>query len=129
MDEQLLSSLADELQTEFNALKGLKAGSEEYSRHVSNIEKLWKLGQAEVKNVQDQEEIEYRRNMDAIKADQDKKDKKLDRFIQIGIKLAEIGVPTAVYVILWKSGLQFEKTGIISSSMMRNLIQKLPWKK
>ena len=122
MDEQLLESLADELQIEFNALKDLKAGSEEYSRHVANIEKLWKLGQAEVKAVQESEELYYRREKDA-------KDKKIDRWLNIGIKLAEIGIPTGVYVALWKKGLKFEETGTYTSSMMKNLIQKLPWKR
>ena len=122
MNDELLQSLADELQTEFNALKDLKAGSEEYQRHVTNIEKLWKLGHEEVRYGYELEE-NYK------KLDQEKKDKKIDRLINIGIKLAEIGVPTTVYVVLWKSGLRFEKEGIISSSMMRNLVQKLPWKK
>ena len=122
MNDELLQSLADELQTEFNALKDLKAGSEEYSRHVANIERLWKLGHEEVR-------YGYELEANYKKLDQEKRDKKIDRFIQIGIKLAEIGVPTAVYVVLWKSGLRFEKEGIISSSMMRNLVQKLPWKK
>lgn len=129
MDEQLLQSLADELQKEFNALEKLTPGSEEYSRHVGNIERLWKLAQAEVKNAQDADEIIYRREQDLVKANQDKKDKKIDRFVNIGIKAAEIGIPVGVYVALWKKGLEFEQTGTITSGMMRNLIQKLPWKK
>ena len=127
MDEQLLSSLADELQKEFNDLEGLEPGSNEYESHVQNIERLWKLAQKEVEMAKEDEETAYKREQDAVKMELDAKDKKVDRAITIGTKVLEISIPTAVYVALFHKGLEFEKTGTVTSSPMRNLLNKMPW--
>ena len=129
MDEQLLASLADELQKEFNDLENLEAGSNEYASHVNNIEKLWKLAQKEVEMAKEDEETAYRREQEAVKAVIEAKDKKIDRAITIGTKVIEISIPTAVYVALFHKGLKFEETGVVSSGPMRNLMNKMPWVK
>jgi len=126
MDEQLLQSLADELQKEFNDLEKLEPGSEEYSRHIKNIDTLWILAQKEVQAAIDSEERDYKREQELISAALDRKDKFIDRVINVGSKVIEIAIPTTVYVALFHKGLKFEETGTVTSTTNRNLLGKIP---
>lgn len=126
MDEQLLQSLADELQNEFNDLESLKPGSEEYSAHVKNIETLWLLGQKEVQMAIENEKENYKREQELINNALERKDKFIDRVITIGSKVIEIAIPTTVYIALFNKGLKFEETGTVTSTTNRNLLGKIP---
>ena len=75
------------------------------------------------------DEIEYRRARELVKEEIDEKDKWVDRVINVGTEVIKITIPTAVYVALFHKGLKFEETGTITSSGMRNLLNKMPWKK
>ena len=133
LSEEVLQCLSDEVQKEFNDLENLEPGSKEYESHVQNIERLLKIAQREGELDQKEEdlqrmanEINYRREQDAIKAEIDAKDKKIDRVITIGTKVFEISIPAAIYIALFNKGLRFEETGTVSSSGMRNLMNKIP---
>lgn len=126
MDEQLLQSLADELQREFNDLEKLEPGSEEYGSHVKNIETLWLLGQKEVQMAIESEDRNYKKEQELISAALERKDKFIDRVINVGSKVIEIAIPTTVYVALFHKGLKFEETGTVTSTTNRNLLGKIP---
>lgn len=126
MDEQLLQSLADELQKEFNDLDKLEPGSEEYSRHIKNIDTLWILAQKEVQAAIDSEERDYKREQELINNALDRKDKFIDRVVTVGAKVLELSIPTAVYIALFNKALRFEETGTITSTTNRNLLGKIP---
>lgn len=126
MDEQLLQSLADELQKEFNDLDKLEPGSEEYSRHIKNIDTLWILAQKEVQAAIDSEERDYKREQELISNALDRKDKFIDRVVTVGAKVLELSIPTAVYIALFNKALRFEEKGTITSTTNRNLLGKIP---
>ena len=56
-------------------------------------------------------------------------DRKTDRLFRAGIAMLELGVPLVCYGHWFRKGLKFEETGSITSSMMRNLINKFKTKK
>lgn len=56
-------------------------------------------------------------------------DQKIDRLVRAGIAMVEIGLPLVCYGHWFRKGLKFEETGSITSSMMRNLINKFKTKK
>lgn len=56
-------------------------------------------------------------------------DQKIDRLVRAGIAMVELGLPLVCYGHWFKKGLKFEETGSITSSMMRNLINKFKTKK
>ena len=133
LSDEVLQCLSDEVQKEFNDLEKLEPGSKEYESHVQNIERLLKIAQKEGEFDQKEEdlrrmadEVNYRREQDAIKAEIEKKDKMVDRVITIGTKVLEISIPAAIYVALFNKGLKFEETGIVSSTTNKNLLNKIP---
>ena len=133
LSDEVLQCLSDEVQKEFNDLEKLEPGSKEYESHVQNIERLLKIAQRESELYQKDEdlqrmanEVNYRRDQDAIKAEIEKKDKMVDRVITIGTKVLEISIPAAIYVALFNKGLKFEETGIVSSTTNKNLLNKIP---
>ena len=56
-------------------------------------------------------------------------DQKIDRLVRAGIEMLGIGLPLVCYGHWFRKGLKFEETGSITSSMMRNLINKFKTKK
>ena len=56
-------------------------------------------------------------------------DQKVDRLMRAGIAMVEIGLPLVCYGHWFRKGLKFEETGSITSSMMRNLINKFKTKR
>ena len=56
-------------------------------------------------------------------------DQKVDRLMRAGVAMVEIGLPLVCYGHWFRKGLKFEETGSITSSMMRNLINKFKTKR
>lgn len=125
MDEQLLQELADTLQEQFNDLKKLEPGSKEYSALVADIRSLWDLGLEETRIRIEADDTLYERDVEAAKAEEEKRNKQFDRVIKIGLDLAAIAVPATIYTVLFLVGLKFEETGSFSTSWMRNLMGKI----
>lgn len=125
MDEQLLQSLADTLQKQFNELAKLTPGSKEYSALVADIRTLWDLGLEETRIRIDADDTLYDRDIEAAKAEEERKNKHFDRVIKIGLDLAAIMVPATIYTVLFFVGLKFEEVGSFSTSWMRNLMGKI----
>ena len=133
LTDELLQSLGDEIQKEFNDLEKLEPGSKEYESHVGNVERLLRIAQKEQELAQKEEDLEraadeiaYKRSQDAIKAEQDKKDKIIDRVITVGTRTFEIALPLVVYKKLFGETLKFEQTGVVSATASKNLLNKIP---
>lgn len=92
------------------ALEQLTPGSKEYTMVAASIANLLKI-RAQI----DANELEA-----ATTAEQGKK----DRFVRIGTEVLGVTLPLAVYALLWKQGLRFEKDGYIGSNSVKNLFQR-----
>lgn len=128
----------EEIKHQLRGLKDLKPGSADQTAAVKNLTALYESRINEEKVRTDAEDKRERREMERAqqKADADSKaidfqlredqvkDQKTDRLVRVGITLVEIGLPLVCYGHWFKKGLKFEETGSITSSMMRNLINK-----
>lgn len=106
-----------------------KPGTDEYEAASKAAERFTKLILDDEKANFEQDIAYFKLEMEQLKAAQEAKDKKIDRWITIAIKGAEITIPIAVYAILYNKGLRFEETGTVTSGFVRNLLNKMPWKK
>lgn len=110
MEENTIKRLlCDEIENEIKQLKNLDPGSEEYSKVVEGLAKLYELKLAEDDKSNEKE-----------RTDKESKSK----FIQYGIDIAGIVLPLAFYGVWMKKGLKFEQTGTFTSSTFRGLLQK-----
>lgn len=66
---------------------------------------------------------------DVRKYEADREDQRIGQLIHTGVALVEIGLPLVCYGHWFRKGLKFEETGSITSSMMRNLLNKFKTKK
>lgn len=108
--EETLRLLDERIKILEDGLTLLTPGSEEYDRMERSLAELIKI-RAQVAKDDSSNETDIR-------------ERKKDRWVRIGIAGAEITIPLLVYSILWKQGLAFEKDGYISSSSVKNLVQR-----
>lgn len=87
-----------------------------------------KRSELQLKKAQAADEAAARDRDLKLKEDQ-LEDQKTDRLMRAGIAMMEIGLPLVCYGHWFRKGLKFEETGSITSSMMRNLINKFRTKK
>ena len=152
--EEIKKLMDEEIISQINGLKALKAGSQEQTAAVKNLTALYESRINEEKVRLDAEDKKEKREMDrdqhradeALKRDQaaeeraarerdiqlkeaELDDRKTDRLFRAGIAMLELGVPLVCYGHWFRKGLKFEETGSITSSMMRNLINKFKTKK
>lgn len=92
-------------------LDKLEFGSEEHSKAVDDICKLYRVRIDKEKN--DKESVKFREQMD---------EQRKDRYFRLAGIVIPIGLSLSGYALLMRQGLKFEETGTISSSWVRNLI-------
>lgn len=110
--------LNEELKSEFEVLKELEAGTEDYKVTVDGITKLMDRAiEIERLNVEQDE-----------KAEQMKEDKK-DRRIKNIMTAAGLIIPTIVTIWGTKASFKFEQEGTVTTIMGRGFINKLLPKK
>ena len=110
--------LNEELKSEFEVLKELEAGTEDYKVTVDGITKLMDRAiEIEKLNIEQDE-----------KAEQMKEDKK-DRLIKNIMTAAGLIIPTIVTIWGTKASFKFEQEGTITTIMGRGFISKLLPKK
>ena len=125
-----INQLVDlELKRQLKALPGLKTGSAEQTAAVKNLTVLYEARINEDKLLLDAKEKQEARESELRLKEADREEKKVDRMFHAGIALLEIGLPLVCYGHWFRKGLKFEETGSITSSMMRNLINKFRTKK
>lgn len=125
-----INQLVDlELKRQLKALPGLETGSAEQAAAVKNLTALYEARINEDKLLLDAKEKQEARESELRLKEADREEKKVDRMFHAGIALLEIGLPLVCYGHWFRKGLKFEETGSITSSMMRNLINKFRTKK
>ena len=130
--EEINRLMDEEIKSQIKSLRALGSGSNEQSTAVKNLTALYEARINEDKILLDAED---KREARAFARDElllkkaEQEDRKIDRWLHAGIALVEIGLPLVCYGHWFRDGLKFEETGSITSSMMRNLINKFRPKK
>ena len=155
MSENIKELLNEEIAAEIQAISSLNSGSEEKSKAIEDLAKLYRLRIAETKSELDAEDKRSRRTLESeanvreneikksqldeqIKADvQDEQYKRSqldeqvkDRYFKLGIAAAELLIPLMFYGIWMRKGFKFEETGTYTSTTFRGLFNRFrPTKK
>ena len=155
MSENIKELLNEEIAAEIQAISSLDSGSEEKSKAIEDLAKLYRLRIEETKSELDAEDKRSRRTLESeanvreneikksqldeqIKADvQDEQYKRSqldeqvkDRYFKLGIAAAEILIPIMFYGIWMRKGFKFEETGTYTSTTFRGLFNRFrPTKK
>ena len=117
--------LHEEIQNEFEELKKIEVGSDEYKTAVDGLTKLMDRAiEIDKLNVGAEERLDAR-NIDAeLRQEQLEADVK-DRKVRNAISLAGIVIPTAVTIWGTLKSLKFEETGTITTNAGRNFINRI----
>ena len=155
MSENIKELLNEEIAAEILAISSLPSGSEEKSKAIEDLAKLYRLRIEETKSELDAEDKRSRRTLESeanvrendikksqldeqIKADvQDEQYKRSqldeqvkDRYFKLGIAAAELLIPIMFYGIWMRKGFKFEETGTYTSTTFRGLFNRFrPTKK
>ena len=155
MSENIKELLNEEIAAEIQAISSLNSGSEEKSKAIEDLAKLYRLRIEETKSELDAEDKRSRRTLESeanvreneikksqldeqIKADvQDEQykrsqldDQVKDRYFKLGIAAAELLIPLMFYGIWMRKGFKFEETGTYTSTTFRGLFNRFrPTKK
>ena len=155
MSENIKELLNEEIAAEIQAISSLNSGSEEKSKAIEDLAKLYRLRIEETKSELDAEDKRSRRTLESeanvreneikksqldeqIKADvQDEHYKRSqldeqvkDRYFKLGIAAAELLIPLMFYGIWMRKGFKFEETGTYTSTTFRGLFNRFrPTKK
>ena len=155
MSENIKELLNEEIAAEIQAISSLDSGSEEKSKAIEDLAKLYRLRIEETKSELDAEDKRSRRTLESeanvreneikksqldeqINADvQDEQYKRSqldeqvkDRYFKLGIAAAELLIPIMVYGIWMRKGFKFEETGTYTSTTFRGLFNRFrPTKK
>ena len=142
--EEINKLMDEEIVSQIKGLKTLQAGSQEQTAAVKNLTALYEARINQEKVQLDADDKREKREMEreqqaadeAAARERDLKlkeaqaeDQKIDRLVRAGIEMLGIGLPLVCYGHWFRKGLKFEETGSITSSMMRNLINKFKTKK
>lgn len=121
--------LNQEINSQFDDLKGLQVGSKEHATAVEGLAKLVdKAIEMERFEMTHDEDVKAREKELELKEMQMKEEKK-DRFIKNLLTGASILIPTMVTIWGTKASFEFEKEGTITTIMGRGFINKLLPKK
>ena len=155
MSENIKELLNEEIAAEIQAISSLNSGSEEKSKAIEDLAKLYRLRIEETKSELDAEDKRSRRTLESeanvreneikksqldeqIKADvQDEQYKRSqldeqvkDRYFKLGIAAAELLIPLMFYGIWMRKGFKCEETGTYTSTTFRGLFNRFrPTKK
>lgn len=152
--EEIKKLMDKEIISQIKALGTIQSGSQEHTAAVKDLTALYEARINEEKVQLDAEDKREKREMEreqhradeALKKSQadgeaaarerelqlkeaQLDDQKIGRLMQAGIAMVELGLPLMCYGHWFRKGLKFEETGSITSSMMRNLINKFKTKK
>ena len=121
--------LYDEIETEFDKLSKMEAGSDQYKVTLDGLTKLMDRA-IEIEKVDiDCKEKEEARISEQLSKQQQMNDDKKDRLIKNIIGAAGVVLPLLVTIWGTKVSLKFEETGTITTPAGRNFIQRLFSKK
>ncbi len=130
MDEKIKTMLEGEIKDQIENLSSLEIGSEKHSKAVDNLAKLYRLKLDEDKVLMESvEKSENRENEAEIRCAQLEESVK-DRYIRLGIAMAELILPLMFYAVWMRRGFKFEENGTYTSTTFRGLFSRFrPTKK
>lgn len=102
----------------------LTVGSKEKSSAVEDLATLYKLRIEETKiELETSEKIEARKSDDRIRMFQLDKEV-IDRYLRLGIDVANVVAPMMFYAVWMDRGFKFEETGTFTSNTFRGLFSR-----
>lgn len=124
MDEEIKELLEEEIKNEIGDLSNLQTGSEEKSKAIEDLARLYKLKIEETKN-----ELDFNENVNSYKHDYHFKKDQLaeqvkDRYFRFGVEAAGIILPLIFYAAWMRRGFKFEETGTYTSTTFRGLFNR-----
>lgn len=130
MEEKIKDMLDEEIANEFQALSGLKTGSQEQTVAIDNLATLYRLRIEESKSDWEAGDKYDRLEMEKEANDRDNELKQTqiaeqvkDRYFRVGVAAAELIIPLMFYGLWMNKGFKFEETGALSSSTFKGLIK------
>lgn len=137
MSETIKKLLNEEIAAEIQAISSLDSGSEEKSKAIEDLAKLYRLRIEETKSELDAEDKRSRRTLESEASVRENEIKKSqldeqvkDRYFKLGIAAAELLIPLMFYGIWMRKGFKFEETGTYTSTTFRGLFNRFrPTKK
>lgn len=130
--EEINKLMDEEIKSQIKSLRALEQGSDKQTAAVRNLTALYEARSNDDKirlDAEDKREARAFTRDELLLKQAEQDDRKIDRWLHAGIALVEIGLPLVCYGHWFRDGLKFEETGSITSSMMRNLINKFRPKK
>lgn len=130
--EEINKLMDEEIKSQIKSLRALEQGSDKQTAAVKNLTALYEARSNDDKirlDAEDKREARAFTRDELLLKQAEQEDRKIDRWLHAGIALVEIGLPLVCYGHWFRDGLKFEETGSITSSMMRNLINKFRPKK
>lgn len=117
MDDDIRKMLEDEIKKELKEISHFQPGSEGRAEAIDDLTKLYRL-----KMDEDKQELELmnfvkdKNKESVINSESDK-----DRYIKIGLDLANLILPLWFYAVWMKRGFKFEEKGTFGSPTFRSL--------
>jgi len=124
MDEEMKDLLAEEIKEEIRNLSDLNPGSEEKSKAIDDVAKLYKLRIEETKA-----EWDFQAKYESMERDDEMKKNQLvqevrNRYFRVGIDVAGVVLPLIFYAVWMQRGFKFEETGAYTSTTFRGLFNR-----
>lgn len=126
MNEEIKKLLDEEIKAEIAEISYLESGSEQKSKAIEDLTKLYRLKIDESKN---DDALMIQKQEQKLREDQ-KAEQVKDRYFRVGIAAAELVLPLIFYGVWMSKGFKFEETGTYTSGTFRNLFNRFkPTKK
>lgn len=121
MDEQIKELLGEEIKSEIEGLSTIESGTEEHTKAVENLAKLYRLKIDEAKNEWDYA-VKYESQESEERHRQTQREEQAkDRYFKLGMEAAGLILPLMFYASWMRKGFKFEETGAFTSGTFRNL--------
>lgn len=130
MNEDIITMLDEQIRAELKDLSNLTVGSKEHTEAIESLVKLYRLRIDDSKAA-----MEYNKEIDddnfrheqVEREEQSRKEQlaeqKKDRYIRIGIAMAELMVPLVFFAKIYQMGYDLEKDGTFTVQTLKNLIR------
>jgi len=126
---EIKSMLDGVIETTIQGLNHLSP--DEQTKAIQNLATLHKLRIEEIKAEVDAEDKRERREGEKADRNRDEQVEKhhlsqqvIDRYVNLGITIAELVLPLACYGVWMRKGFKFEETGTYTSATFKNLINR-----
>ena len=133
MNEDARELLEGEIKSQIQNISSMPNGTEEKTRAIDNLVKLYKLKLDETKIEMEHDEKEFEATDRSLEHDLKKNqfDEQIkERYFKLGIAAAELLIPLIFYGIWMRKGFKFEENGTYTSTTFRNLFNRFkPTKK